>query len=662
MNTKCTRLLKSLLFFALHFLFLSSFAQSDKSLIHVTSPDGNVTLTLTPGNLLQLQVLHKNTLVVPDIQTALVVKEFPMAYRNAVVRVITTTPHSSIIKPVLPEKRSIIPDNYTETEVWFKGGYGIKLRAYNDGVAWRMVTRFEKPVTILDEILTIKMNSSDSVYYGSETSFISHSERFYPVQKISEINKGEMCILPALFKKPTGLLAIFTESDLLDYPGLYLQCVEKGEGIFTSTFPKAVQSVEVSKDRRSYLPSSRYDFIASTTGVREYPWRVFGIATNDVQLIENDIVYRLASPCKLQETDWIKPGKVAWDWWNDWNLKNVPFKAGINTDTYKFYIDFASKYNLEYVIFDEGWSANDDLEKINPEMDMDGLFDYAKQKNVKIILWVTGRALEDKFESSLDKFQKWGCAGIKMDFMVRDDQQMVNFYEKVATETAKRHMLADFHGSYKPTGLSRTFPNQLTREGVRGLENCKWSNDITPIHDCTLPFTRMFAGPMDYTPGAMRNSNQKEFRISNSSPMSMGTRCHELAKYIIFESPLQMLCDAPSNYLSEELSMRFIANVPTVWDETHALNASISRFLTIARRSGDSWYIGSMTDWSSRDFELSLSFLTDGKYKLQAWFDGPNTDKNAEDFLYEEIVVDKNTLLPIHLSKGGGYVCRISKF
>ena len=412
---------------------------------------------------------------------------------------------------------------------------------------------------------------------------------------------------------------------------------------------------------RDYGITSRKDYIARTNGKREFPWRAFGLAENEARLLENDITYRLGSPCKLTETAWIKPGKVAWDWWNNWNIAGVPFKAGVNTETYKYYIDFAAANKLEYVIFDEGWSKPEDLEIINPDMDMDALFAYAKKKNVGIILWVTGRSLEEKFDSSFEKFKQWGCVGVKVDFLCRDDQDMVNFYEKVAITAAKYHMLVDYHGSYKPTGFSRTYPNALTREGVRGLENVKWSKQITPSHDCTLPFTRMFAGTMDYTPGAMINANEKTFAINWDMPMSMGTRCHELAKYIIFESPLQMLCDNPTNYLKEPECLSFIAKVPVTWDETVCLNASISHYVTVARKSGNDWYLGSMTDFSARNFDIPLSFLEEGQYSVTVFRDGMNVDRRAEDYATETFSVTNKSVLNLKLAPGGGYACKISK-
>jgi alpha-glucosidase len=652
------------IYLILFLLIFSNLASAQKNItrqVSTISPNGKISISLLAGDKINLKITYLGRELISNITTGLEIMEVPEAYKNPVIRTSKTSFHSDQIVPVVAEKRSKISDIYNETIICFRNNTGIKLRAYDDGVAWRLMTKFDKPVTVINEDLALNMNPSDTVWFGEEDSFISHSERYYIPERIDKIVGEKMCVLPALFCLENNIKAVFTESDLLDYPGLYLKKNSLQASQFTGILPQVSKNETISKDRRSYVPVERFDYIASTSGTREYPWRVFGISDTDASLLENDIVYRLASPCKLKNTDWIKPGKVAWDWWNDWNLKNVPFKAGINTETYKYYIDFASKYGIEYVILDEGWSANDDIDKINPDMNMDELFSYSKKKNVGLILWVTGRALEDKFESSLDKFQIWGCAGIKMDFMIRDDQEMVNFYEKVATETAKRKMLADFHGSYKPTGLSRTYPNQLTREGVRGLENCKWSRGITPSHDCTLPFTRMFAGPMDYTPGAMHNTDSLNFNISWSNPMSQGTRCHELAKYIIFESPLQMLCDAPTNYTCEDLTMDFLSAVPVTWDTTIAINAGIGKYLTMARLHGETWYIGAMTDWIEREYDVPLSFLPVGKYSMKIWKDGPNANRNAEDFVVSEQIVDNTMKIKLHLAKGGGYVCRISK-
>ena len=648
---------KGFVFIMLFIVFSFSITAKD---IVVSSPDGKAVIRLDYSKGLKLSVDFNNKQVMTPSAVSMSIIEHPDAFMNPVRAKVITRKVNTEIVPVVAEKRSHIPDVYNETEIWFKGNFGIRLRAYNDGVAWRLLTRFPDSITIVNELVTLNMAAADSVYYGDEDNFVSHSERFYTCKQTGSIKSNQMGVLPAVFRKVNGTIAAFTESDLLDYPGLYLLGSDKADGSFTGTFPKVVDQMKPTTDR-DYGIISRKNYIAHTAGKREFPWRVFGLAENESDLLENDITYRLGSPCKLAETSWIKPGKVAWDWWNDWNISGVPFKAGINTDTYKYYIDFASANKLEYVIFDEGWSKPEDLEKINPDMDMDALFTYAKQKNVGIILWMTGRALEEKFDSSFEKFKKWGCVGLKVDFLCRDDQAMVNFYERVAKKAAEYHMLVDFHGAYKPTGFSRTYPNALTREGVKGLENVKWSKTITPEHDCTIPFTRMFAGPMDYTPGAMHNENMKTFTINWSSPMSIGTRCHELAKYIIFESPLQMLCDNPTNYLKEPECLAFMSKIPVTWDETTCINASISHYVTVARKHGNDWYLGSMTDFSARSFDVPLTFLDEGQYSVTIFRDGVNVDRRAEDYSTENLSVNNKSTLSLKLAAGGGYVCKITK-
>jgi len=350
---------------------------------------------------------------------------------------------------------------------------------------------------------------------------------------------------------------------------------------------------------------------------------------------------------------------VAWDWWNANNIYGVDFRAGVNTLTYKYYIDFAARYGIEYIILDEGWYPLGNLLVNAPDMDVDELFRYGKEKGVGIVLWVTWKTLEDQLEPALERFTKWGAAGIKVDFMQRDDQWMVNYYEKVAREAAKRHMLVDFHGAYKPTGLIRTYPNVITSEGVKGLENSKWSKDVTPEHDVTLPFIRMLAGPMDYTPGAMLNAQDKDFAASFNRPMSQGTRCHQLAMYVVYESPLQMLADNPSNYLREPECMEFLAGVPAVWDQTKALDAKVGDYVLVARRHGKDWYVGAMTDWTARTLTADLSFLGAGSYEAQIYQDGVNADRYAGDYKKTTRTVTAKDKIEVKLAPGGGWAARL---
>jgi len=385
------------------------------------------------------------------------------------------------------------------------------------------------------------------------------------------------------------------------------------------------------------------------------------IADKDGDLIENQMVYLLADPLKLTDVSWIKAGKVAWDWWNANNIYGVDFVSGINNQTYKYYIDFASENNLQYIILDEGWYDLKDVTKEAKDINVKELVDYGKKKNVGIILWAAWKTFEDKMDEAMTLYEKWGVKGVKIDFMQRDDQKMVNFYRTVAEKAATHHLLVDFHGAYKPDGISRTYPHVITREGVRGLENNKWSTFPNPKHDLTLPFTRMVSGPMDFTPGAMKNSTLKNFNPVFTEPMSLGTRCHQLAMYVVFESPLQMLADNPSNYKREPECLRFLSQVPTEWDDTKVLEAKVGDYVIVARRNSDYWYVGGMTDWTPRDMNVDLNFLPEGTYTVETYKDGLNADKSAVDFKYEKKQLTNKDQIKLHMAPGGGFALRIVK-
>jgi alpha-glucosidase len=424
------------------------------------------------------------------------------------------------------------------------------------------------------------------------------------------------------------------------------------------TFPPYPLKEKLVRDR-DYQVVESADYIAVTTGKRTFPWRVLGIVDRDADLITNPLVYLLESPSKVQDTSWIKPGKVSWDWWNDNNVYGVDFKAGINTQTYKYYIDFAAKYGIPYIILDEGWYKLGNVLDVVPEINMEELTGYAKEKNVGVILWVVWKTLDDQLIPALDQYQKWGIKGIKVDFMQRSDEILINYYHRVSRETAKRHMLVDFHGDQKPATMTRTWPNLISTEGVRGLEWSKWSAEAEPEHNVTLPFTRMFLGPMDYTPGAMLNATKASFAPILHRPMSLGTRCHQLAMYVVYESPLQMLADSPSNYLREPEAMEFLAAVPTEWDESKALDGKIAEYAAVARRNGSDWYVGAMNNWTARELEIDFSFLPAGQFEMTAYQDGENADRFGSDYKLVKMPVTRTTKLKIKLAPGGGWAARI---
>ncbi len=642
--------------FGLSVFFLSSsstlFAQPYK----VASPEGNLSITVGTDGHLTYSVDFNGSEIISSSTISITLESGQVIGANPKVIKTDQRRNDETITPEIHEKRRTIRDAYSELSLLFEGGWGLDVRTYDDGVAYRFRTSIPNELTIKDEQFEAVFTGDHEAFFPTEESFLTHSERVYEHVSLRNIPTGQMASMPVLVMVDNGPRIAITESDLRDYPGMYLTGTS-GTAL-RGRFPQYPLKEEQTRDRTVKVVE-RNDWIARTQGKRTFPWRVLVVTSEDAGLVESTLVYQLAPPCRLEDTEWIRPGKVAWDWWNANNLEDVDFRAGVNTETYKYYIDFASDHDIEYVILDEGWYELGNLFAINPEMDMDALLAYAKERKVGLILWVVWKTLDDQFLRAMDRFEEWGVAGLKVDFMQRDDQPIVNYYWKVAEEAAKRHLLVDFHGAYKPAGLRRAFPNVVTREGVLGLEHSKWSEQPTPEHNVTLPFIRMLAGPMDYTPGAMLNAQEKNFHPVFDRPMSMGTRCHQLAMYVVFESPLQMLADSPSHYLREKESLGFLSAVPTVWDETKVLAAKVGDYIAVARRRGEEWYIGAMTDWTARELTLDLSFLGEGEHTAEIFEDGINADRNAQD--YRRIVrsfTGSQTLI-IRLAPGGGWAARI---
>jgi alpha-glucosidase len=631
----------------------SGLAQTSNS---ISSPDGTITATLTLGKHLEYSISWKDVVLIAPSPIGMTLGEG--AILGAAPNLLDTHRREidETIEPVVPEKTSRIRDHCNELTLEFEGDWWLDVRAYDDGVAYRFRTRRPGELTVIDEEFTIVAAGDPVAWLHTEESFLTHWERLYAQLAVSETPPDTMASLPALLAWPDGPKMAVTESNLQSYPGLYL--TGTSSDTLRAIFPAYPLEEEQVNDRTVRVVS-RAEHIALTDGERSFPWRAFVIAAEDGDLIESTMVYRLAPPLQIEDPSWIRPGKVAWDWWNALNVYGVEFETGVNTATYKYFIDFAADNGIEYMILDEGWSDPADLWKINPDVDVDALLAYGRERGVGLILWVVWKSLDDRFEEALDRFADWGVAGIKVDFMQRDDQPMVEYYWKVAEGAAQHHLLVDFHGAYKPTGLRRAYPNVLTREGVRGLEWVKWSEHPTPEHNVTIPFIRMLAGPIDYTPGAMINAQESQFHPVFDRPMSMGTRAHQLAMYVVYESPLQMLADSPSNYLRERECLDFIAGVPTTWDETRVLSAQVGDWVVVARRRGDAWYIGAMTDWTPRDLDLDLSFLGEGDWKAVVFEDGINATRRAEDYRRVERQVSQHDSLSIRLAPGGGWAARI---
>lgn len=619
----------------------------------VNSPDSRITVNVETGTNTTYSVTFNGKVILNPSPISMTFDNGIVIGRNMEVKNVERFTQNKVLKPVVRQKSEQIIDHYNEM-VLDAENYKLYFRVYNDGLAYRFHTDFSGSLKVLNEEVTYCFPEDYNTLFPEERTMLSPQQPLFKPMKLSEIGTDHFCSTPILIKVDDNARIFISESDLESYPGMFLR--KQGKQELAGKFA-AYSLEEKANDDRQLFPTKRADYIARVNGTRNYPWRAMIVAENDANLITNQLIYKLAPEAK-GDFSWVRPGKIAWDWYNALILTGVDFKCGINNDTYKYYIDFASKYGIEYVVIDDGWSEAWDVTKVIPEINMEELVAYGKKKNVDLILWVSWAPFREKIDEAFDKFNEWGIKGIKMDFMNRDDQAMVDFYYEVARKAVDHKMLVDFHGAYKPTGWLRTFPNVLTSEGVAGLENHKWGSFVTPKHNVTLPFTRMVAGPMDYTPGAMVNLHEKDHKINFNLPASVGTRCHQLGMYVVYESPLQMLADSPSNYYREPVCMEFLSQVPVVWDETRVLKASVGEYIVVARRSGDTWFIGGMTGEKGQKFEIDLDFIK-GNKTLTCWEDGVNVELNANDFARRSRKVKQGDKLTINMYDGGGFTAII---
>lgn len=638
----------------------------------VKSPNGKLSTEVSVGNVIEYSVSHNGDLMLAKSPISMFLADEKYFGKNSKLSGSSTRTVNETISADI-YKRSSIKDNYNELTLKFKEGFNLIFRAYDEGISYRFVATGKKPLIVEAEQAVFNFPANQKAYVpyvalkreSLEAQMFTSFENTYSYINLSDWDKERLAFSPLVVEGVNGKKVAIAEADLISYPGMFLYNGNSSTsltGLF-SAYPKDIK--QGGHNMLQGLVQSKESYIAKyDNGNVSFPWRIIIVSENDKELADNDMVYKLATPAKNDmDFSWVKPGKVAWDWWNTWNLYNVDFESGINNETYKYYIDFASKYGIEYVILDEGWAVNleADLMKVIPEIDLEGLVRYADQKNVGLILWAGYYAFNRDLEGICKHYSDMGIKGFKVDFMDRDDQPMVDFHYRAAEIAAKHKLLIDFHGTYKPTGLQRTFPNVINFEGVHGLEQMKWSSEKVDqvTYDVTFPFIRMIAGPIDYTQGAMRNASKGNYRPIGSEAMSQGTRCRQLAEYIIFESPLNMLCDSPSNYMQEKECTNFIASVPTVWDNTVSLNGKIGEYITIARQKGDVWYLGSLTNWDKRELELDLSFLGEGNFKAEVFKDGVNANKAARDYKKEIINIPASKKLKINMAQGGGYVMRI---
>ena len=644
----------------------------------VASPSGDLRAVLSVTNSgTTLSVFAGETEVLAPSPISITIKENNESRTKVLWGMNSKQPkvRRSFVDEMIPApvyKRFQVKDRYNQM-VLTSGKQGLVVRAYDDGIAYRLTYKSNIPYTVYNEQADFTFPADYPMYASYvkrgddgdfESQYINSFENTYEHESITKFKSSRLLFLPVLVELPHGMKVCITEADLDNYPGMYL--VGGGDTpVLTSHFaPVPKMTVQGGHNMLQKFVTSREEYIARDANA-QLPWRVIAVAGNDAELAASDIVFRLGKPLRIADTSWIKPGKVAWDWWNAWNLYGVDFRAGINNETYKYYIDFAAENGIEYVILDEGWAVNKkaDLMQVVPEIDLPELVTYADGKNVGLILWAGYWAFYRDMENVVKHYADMGIKGFKVDFMDRDDQEMVRFINEASELCACYNMLVDFHGMYKPTGAQRTWPNVINYEGVNGLEQLKWSPKgyDQVIYDVQIPFIRQFAGPMDYTQGAMRNAIKKNYNPVNSEPMSQGTRCRQLATYVIFDSPLNMLCDNPSNYKREPECTAFIARIPTVWDETLGLDGKVGEYITMARRSGDEWYVGGLTNWDKRDIIVDLSFLGEGFYEIELFKDGINADRAACDYKRVVMPVPEDRQLKVTLFPGGGFAGRIER-
>ncbi|MCH5246861.1 MAG: glycoside hydrolase family 97 protein [Muribaculaceae bacterium] len=560
-------------------------------------------------------------------------------------------------------RQSSFTVSYNPMTIRLSDGTAIELRAYNDGIAYRFVTNEKDSVIVNNEIAKFAFPADSHAWLSYSTNpekpFAMAFQNFYDVTPLKDA-KEIPAFLPATIDRGDNVKVTLLESDLESYPGMFLVANENG---LNAKFPNYPSATDYYKWRRQQYVTEEEPFIAKTQGTRTYPWRIFAVSTNDTQMPVNNLVYALASPSRIADTSWIQPGKVAWDWWNDWGLAGVPFKPGINMETYKAYIDFASANNLRYVILDEGWYDGTKGDIMTPieELDLQELIDYAAERNVSLVLWAVFNVLDEKLQEAFSTYSQMGIAGFKVDFLDRVDQTAVEMTYRIAQAAAENNLLLDLHGFYTPTGLNRTYPNILNFESVFGMEEMKWSPETVdmPLYEVTFPFIRLMAGPVDFTPGAMRNASRTNWKAVYNEPMSQGTRAHQLATYVIHDTPFTMLADAPTNY-TDTVTLKFLSEVPVEIDSTLIVDGIIGEYIVTARRDPQGrWWIGGQTSWEPRDITLDFSFLPDGEYRGYILRDGPNADKIAHDYLKENIDVTSQTTLPIHMASGGGFVIKL---
>lgn len=630
------------------------------------SPDKTICVNISAKDKLTYSINVDNKNIIHDANINMQLKN-GIELSDGLTKISTKTKSvdETIIAQV-PVSRRLIPDVYNELVILLKNNFTVVFRAYNDGIAYRIKTGFKDSVTVQDETATFPFSDHSFIWApiiqkrDGLDIFHTSFEETYPYKNLDSISNTDFMYSPVLVNTTGNIKVAITESDLDDYPGMFL----KGNSSNTLTCVFAHYPLEekmIDGEYPEMVVIKRADFIAKTNGTRSFPWRAILIARNDKELPMNDLVYRLASPSKISDVSWIHPGKCTDEWIIDINLFHVPFKSGINTDSYKYYIDFAKRFGFDRIMMDAGWSNTKNLFDINPNINMDTISAYAKKQGIKLSMWTLSMTLDRQLDSALKQFKKWGVDFIMTDFIDRDDQKTVNFYKRITKACAKAHLMIMFHGAYPPKGFNRTYPNNITREGVLGSEYNAWSDKPTSTHNCIIPFTRMLAGPLDYEPGLLDNATPQQFRPIWGKVMSQTTRCQQLAMFVVYDDPMPIFSGNPSQGYMEPEFMELLGSIPAGWDTTIIIDAKVGNYIITARKKNNDWYIAGMCDSSARDFTIDLSFLDNNNYTTTICKDGVNANRNAIDYSIEKTSVKRNSKIPVHLAPNGGFLIRLIK-
>lgn len=641
----------------------------------LASPDGRLTVNVTLSGQLTWSLSYDGALLLQEAPLSLDTDRGLMGAGMRLRKAQHQTLDECFVTPVY--KRDVERNHCNELTLVGRDGYDVVFRAYDDGAAYRFVLRQKGEVIVRSEQAAFRIGEGRSAYIpyvrktgDYEIQFFNTFENTYAHTPVSAWEKGRLAFLPLLVEYPGGVKLCITESDLEHYPGMYLYPTEAGDALqgvyapYPAGLRQGSHDPSVTIGGHNQVVTSREPYLARVPEGGNLPWRVVAVSTDDRDLLDNNLVYKLASPSRLEDTSWIRPGQVAWEWFSDRNLSGVDFVAGVNNDTYKYYIDFAARNGIPYVVLDDGWydAMAGSAFAVVPQIDLPMLVAYGRERGVGLMLWVGYYVLQKEMERIFSTYAAMGICGFKLDAIGRDDQLMNEFYYKSAQLASRYHLVLDFHGGAKPAGINRTWPNVLNVEGVHGLEQLKspsYTCDMV-TYDVTFPFIRGIAGPADYTPGAMRNATRESFRGIWSEPMSQGTRCRQLAEYVVFESPLSMLSDTPTRYMQEQVCTDFITAIPTVWKQTLPLQGELGRHIVLAREAKDgSWYVGALNGWEARDMEVDLSFLPQGRYVATIFEDGVNAAHNAQDYRNRTMEVEAGTMLPFHLAPGGGLAVKL---